>query len=232
MYVGKYISSQTTLQQINRRLSWQTERGVHDEVSQGGLEATQVHFSRGCRCTVCIVDPLTVCVGQRCRWGCNRLLMRAACIKDPPRRRDYFSVVSSVEALLRCGRYLQTHFQLTIRQSRLVFQFWHINIAQVHVGSRSGRQDVDSQGRPPSDPRVSLPRGRSQRVAKREFNLAKHSAIDTKNLFVIKACQSPTSREYLKTRFSAQYYYYVDLTRARIMCTVDIDHGYQRLIRQ
>ncbi|RPA95139.1 hypothetical protein L873DRAFT_1813326 [Choiromyces venosus 120613-1] len=45
-------------------------------------------------------------------------------------------------------------------------------------------------------------------VAKKDFNLAKHPDIDTKNLFVIKACQSLTSRGYLKTQFSWQYYYY------------------------
>ncbi|PGH10228.1 hypothetical protein AJ79_05483 [Helicocarpus griseus UAMH5409] len=45
-------------------------------------------------------------------------------------------------------------------------------------------------------------------VAKKDFNLPKHGEIDTKNLYVIKACQSLTSRGYLKTRFSWQYYYY------------------------
>ncbi|KAI5289935.1 hypothetical protein KEM54_002858 [Ascosphaera aggregata] len=45
-------------------------------------------------------------------------------------------------------------------------------------------------------------------VAKKDFNLPKHGDIDTKNLYVIKACQSLTSRGYLKTRFSWQYYYY------------------------
>jgi len=45
-------------------------------------------------------------------------------------------------------------------------------------------------------------------VAKKDFNLPKHGDIDTKNLFVIKACQSLTSRGYLKTQFSWQYYYY------------------------
>ncbi|KAF2629718.1 hypothetical protein BU25DRAFT_408987 [Macroventuria anomochaeta] len=45
-------------------------------------------------------------------------------------------------------------------------------------------------------------------VAKKDFNLPKHGDIDTKNLFVIKACQSLTSRGYVKTRFSWQYYYY------------------------
>ena len=44
-------------------------------------------------------------------------------------------------------------------------------------------------------------------VAKKDFNLTKHSAIYTKNLFVIKACRSLTSRGYLKTRFSWQYHY-------------------------
>ncbi|KAH0565912.1 hypothetical protein GP486_000692 [Trichoglossum hirsutum] len=45
-------------------------------------------------------------------------------------------------------------------------------------------------------------------VAKKDFNLPKHPEIDTKNLYVIKACQSLTSRSYLKTQFSWQYYYY------------------------
>ncbi|KAG9384166.1 Ribosomal protein S10E [Pyrenophora tritici-repentis] len=45
-------------------------------------------------------------------------------------------------------------------------------------------------------------------VAKKDFNLPKHGDIDTKNLYVVKACQSLTSRGYLKTRFSWQYYYY------------------------
>ncbi|EEP80572.1 40S ribosomal protein S10-A [Uncinocarpus reesii 1704] len=45
-------------------------------------------------------------------------------------------------------------------------------------------------------------------VAKKDYNLPKHSDIDTKNLYVIKACQSLTSRGYVKTRFSWQYYYY------------------------
>ncbi|RMY53239.1 hypothetical protein D0865_05352, partial [Hortaea werneckii] len=38
-------------------------------------------------------------------------------------------------------------------------------------------------------------------VAKKDFNLPKHPDIDTKNLYVIKACQSLTSRGYLKTQF-------------------------------
>jgi len=45
-------------------------------------------------------------------------------------------------------------------------------------------------------------------VAKKDFNLPKHNEIDTKNLYVIKACQSLTSRGYLKTQFSWQWYYY------------------------
>ncbi|KAF2839704.1 hypothetical protein M501DRAFT_932658, partial [Patellaria atrata CBS 101060] len=45
-------------------------------------------------------------------------------------------------------------------------------------------------------------------VAKKDFDLPKHDQIDTKNLYVIKACQSLTSRGYLKTRFSWQVYYY------------------------
>nr|POE46841.1 40s ribosomal protein s10-a [Quercus suber] len=45
-------------------------------------------------------------------------------------------------------------------------------------------------------------------VAKKDFNLPKHGEIDTKNLYVIKACQSLTSRGFLKTQFSWQWYYY------------------------
>jgi hypothetical protein len=41
-------------------------------------------------------------------------------------------------------------------------------------------------------------------VAKKDFNLPKHGDIDTKNLYVIKACQSLTSRGFLKTQFSWQ----------------------------
>ncbi|KAL9040871.1 MAG: hypothetical protein Q9214_004314, partial [Letrouitia sp. 1 TL-2023] len=45
-------------------------------------------------------------------------------------------------------------------------------------------------------------------VAKKDFNLPKHDQIGVKNLYVIKACQSLTSRGYLKTQFSWQFYYY------------------------
>ncbi|KAK3109319.1 hypothetical protein LTR53_017560, partial [Teratosphaeriaceae sp. CCFEE 6253] len=45
-------------------------------------------------------------------------------------------------------------------------------------------------------------------VAQKDFNKPKHGEIDTKNLFVIKACQSLTSRGFLKTQFSWQWYYY------------------------
>lgn len=65
-------------------------------------------------------------------------------------------------------------------------------------------------------------------MAKKDFNLPKHGEIDTKNLYVynfaapptatfiatnppkqvVKACQSLTSRGYLKTQFSWQWYYY------------------------
>ncbi|KAI9813326.1 MAG: hypothetical protein M1832_006341 [Thelocarpon impressellum] len=45
-------------------------------------------------------------------------------------------------------------------------------------------------------------------VAKKDFNLPKHAEIDTKNLYVVKACQSLTSRGFLKTQFSWQWYYY------------------------
>ncbi|EHN00726.1 Rps10ap [Saccharomyces cerevisiae x Saccharomyces kudriavzevii VIN7] len=45
-------------------------------------------------------------------------------------------------------------------------------------------------------------------VAKKDFNQAKHEEIDTRNLYVIKALQSLTSKGYVKTQFSWQYYYY------------------------
>lgn len=45
-------------------------------------------------------------------------------------------------------------------------------------------------------------------VAKKDFNQATHEDIDTKNLYVIKAAQSLTSRGYVKTSFSWQHYYY------------------------
>ncbi|KAJ9649270.1 hypothetical protein H2199_000044 [Coniosporium tulheliwenetii] len=45
-------------------------------------------------------------------------------------------------------------------------------------------------------------------VAKKDFNQPKHNELDVPNLYVIKACQSLTSRGYLKTQFSWQWYYY------------------------
>lgn len=44
-------------------------------------------------------------------------------------------------------------------------------------------------------------------VAKKDFNAPKHLELDVKNLHVIKACQSLTSRGYVTTQFSWQYYY-------------------------
>lgn len=46
------------------------------------------------------------------------------------------------------------------------------------------------------------------RLTKPFTDLPKHPDIDTKNLYVIKALQSLTSRGYVKTQFSWQYYYY------------------------
>lgn len=45
-------------------------------------------------------------------------------------------------------------------------------------------------------------------VAKKDFNAPKHDDLDVPNLEVIKAMQSLTSRGYVKTQFSWQYYYY------------------------
>ncbi len=52
-------------------------------------------------------------------------------------------------------------------------------------------------------------------MAKKDFNAPKHDELDVPNLQVIKACQSLTSREFVKTQFSWQYYYYT-LTDAGI----------------
>ncbi|KAF8150193.1 Plectin/S10 domain-containing protein [Crassisporium funariophilum] len=46
-------------------------------------------------------------------------------------------------------------------------------------------------------------------VAKKDFNAPKHEELDVPNLQVIKALQSLTSRGFVKTQFSWQWYYYV-----------------------
>merc|ERR1711939_784660 len=45
-------------------------------------------------------------------------------------------------------------------------------------------------------------------VAKKDFNAPKHLELDVSNLEVIKACQSLTSKGFVSTQFSWQYYYY------------------------
>ncbi|KAI7906463.1 Plectin/S10 domain-containing protein [Cokeromyces recurvatus] len=45
-------------------------------------------------------------------------------------------------------------------------------------------------------------------VAPKDFNLAKHPDIDVPNLEVIKAMQSLTSKGFVKTQFSWQWFYY------------------------
>lgn len=45
-------------------------------------------------------------------------------------------------------------------------------------------------------------------VAPKDYNLSKHQEIDVPNLQVVKAMQSLTSRGYVKTQFSWQWYYY------------------------
>lgn len=64
---------------------------------------------------------------------------------------------------------------------------------------------------------VNLPNSRSRLtscaegvlVAKKDFNAPKHEELDVPNLHVIKALQSLSSKGYVKTQFSWQYYYYV-----------------------
>ncbi|KAJ2928671.1 hypothetical protein H1R20_g8406, partial [Candolleomyces eurysporus] len=46
-------------------------------------------------------------------------------------------------------------------------------------------------------------------VAKKDFNAPKHEELDVPNLQVIKAMQSLTSKGFVKTQFSWQWYYYV-----------------------
>jgi DNA-binding PadR family transcriptional regulator len=45
-------------------------------------------------------------------------------------------------------------------------------------------------------------------VAKKDYNALKHDDLDVPNLQVIKAMQSLTSKGFVKTQFSWQYYYY------------------------
>ncbi|KAF8606397.1 hypothetical protein BDV93DRAFT_344374 [Ceratobasidium sp. AG-I] len=45
-------------------------------------------------------------------------------------------------------------------------------------------------------------------VAKKDYNAPKHDDLDVPNLQVIKAMQSLTSKGFVKTQFSWQYYYY------------------------
>lgn len=46
-------------------------------------------------------------------------------------------------------------------------------------------------------------------VAKKDYNAPKHEELDIPNLEVIKAMQSLTSKGFVKTQFSWQWYYYV-----------------------
>ncbi|KAJ2157001.1 hypothetical protein GGH15_005448, partial [Coemansia sp. RSA 562] len=46
-------------------------------------------------------------------------------------------------------------------------------------------------------------------VAKKDYNAPRHPEINVPNLEVIKAMQSLTSRGFVKTQFSWQYYYYI-----------------------
>jgi hypothetical protein len=45
-------------------------------------------------------------------------------------------------------------------------------------------------------------------VAKKDYNAPKHEFLDVPNLQVVKALQSLTSKGYVKTQFSWQWYYY------------------------
>ena len=45
-------------------------------------------------------------------------------------------------------------------------------------------------------------------VARKDFNIPKHHNLEVRNLYVIKAMQSLTSRGYVRTNFSWMWYYY------------------------
>lgn len=55
---------------------------------------------------------------------------------------------------------------------------------------------------------VGLKRSEGVLVAKKDYNAPKHEYLDVPNLQVVKAMQSLTSRGYVKTQFSWQWYYY------------------------
>jgi len=55
---------------------------------------------------------------------------------------------------------------------------------------------------------MSIPIAEGVLYAKKDFNLPKHPEIDVPNLQVIKVMQSFTSKKFVKTAYSWQYYYY------------------------
>ena len=66
-------------------------------------------------------------------------------------------------------------------------------------------------------------------VAKKDFNLPKHSEIDVPNLQVIKALQSLKSRGYVKEQFSWRWYYWY-LTNDGILYLRDYLHLPQEIV--
>ncbi|CAD6564335.1 MAG: hypothetical protein CYPHOPRED_003260 [Cyphobasidiales sp. Tagirdzhanova-0007] len=68
-------------------------------------------------------------------------------------------------------------------------------------------------------------------VAQKDYNAPKHTEVDVKNLFVIKACQSLTSKGYVKTQFSWGWYYYtltnegIDFLREFLVLPAEIVPG-------
>merc|ERR1711939_770708 len=72
--------------------------------------------------------------------------------------------------------------------------------------TQPNRNHVNSQGRSKAIHEYIFREG--VMVCEKNYELPKHPDVDVKNLYVIKACQSLTSRGYLKTQFAWQYYYY------------------------
>ncbi|KAI8871100.1 hypothetical protein GQ42DRAFT_162243 [Ramicandelaber brevisporus] len=66
-------------------------------------------------------------------------------------------------------------------------------------------------------------------VAKKDFNASKHNEIPVPNLEVIKAMQSLTSKGFVKTQFSWQYYYYT-LTKEGVAYLRDYLHLPEEII--
>ena len=67
-------------------------------------------------------------------------------------------------------------------------------------------------------------------VAPKDFNLPKHADLDVPNLEVIKIMQSLTSKGFVKTQFSWQWYYYT-LTDEGIDYLRECKHSFDNFMK-